>query len=229
VPGTCDILTQATGVLFWLCDRGRKIEVNGTLDLMNLVSQAKILSEEKYNRGLTDDTAALITDVGCWCGKLDPSPDRISLMGDPLDYLIDEFCHEWNKCKKCAKFSSLECDYAAFGHGYAMIENGDDYTCDSENNDACGQAACECDLDLALKVADYLAHDAPDQQLDESFMNLIEKDEIHRCRRDREGEAILADSCCGTVSPAWQLFSSEHQCCDHDTVYVTKKHGDTCD
>jgi len=229
IPGTCDILTQATGVIFWLCDRGRKIEVNGTIELLGLITNAKLLTDEKFNRGLVDDTAGLITDVGCWCGKLENNPDRISLMGDPLDYEVDEYCHQWNKCKKCAKLSSLACDYAVFGHGYAMIENGADYTCDSQNNDACGQSACECDLDLALKVADFLEHDAgADKSLDPEYMNLIEKDEMHRCVRNKEGEQILADSCCGTESPAWQLFSSEFQCCEHETIFVTKKYGDEC-
>ena len=102
-------------------------------------------------------------------------------------------------------------------------------TCNSENNDACGQAACECDLDLALKVADFLAHDAgPDKSLDPDYMNLIEKDEMHRCVRNKDGEQILADSCCGTVSPVWQLYSSEYQCCEHESVFVTKKYGDEC-
>ena len=78
-------------------------------------------------------------------------------------------------------------------------------------------------------MADFLAHDAgPDKSLDPDYMNLIEKDEMHRCVRSKDGEQILADSCCGTESPVWQLYSSEHQCCEHETVFVTKKYGDEC-
>lgn len=205
IPGDCNILTQSTGVLFWICDSARHVEVeNGVLDLVNIVANSQIKPEDKYLEHIDLNPAKTIANVGCWCGKLDSS--KTALMGNTLDYPIDQLCKLWWNCKKCSSFSdSKNChDHDGLGDeladeesvsspsGYSVIEDEGIWTC-SDENESCAQSRCKCDLQFAERVANFLESvqagddcgedDATCEAhaIREEFTDLIERGEVGQC------------------------------------------------
>ena len=51
-----------------------------------------------------------ILNHGCWCSKLDPNADQMSLGGSMVYGEVDRLCKSWGQARKCLRFVTEVCE-----------------------------------------------------------------------------------------------------------------------
>ena len=52
-----------------------------------------------------------ILNHGCWCSKLDPNADQMSLGGSTVYGEVDRLCKSWGQARKCLRFVTEVCEF----------------------------------------------------------------------------------------------------------------------
>ena len=132
---------------------------NGQFSRHKLISQNSI---DMLRMMLTHTGRKHLTEKvlnhGCWCPFVrDPFS---GLSGKPLDE-FDTMCRNHRECLKCGSYPPNNCGkhFAQETSNYTVVYDNEDgvWSCDSDSNDDCQNARCECDLDFAININDQIS------------------------------------------------------------------------